>query len=75
MGHGKMCVNETPAVELTAEKETTLRLEKIYNDGNVSYLSQLSNYSLFSCSYLARLELKFEMLYILCVKILKYKMD
>lgn len=38
MGHRKVYVNETPAVELTAEKETTLRLEKIYNDNNVSYL-------------------------------------
>lgn len=49
MVHRKVYVNETPAVELTAEKKTTLRLEKIYNDSNVSYLSafQLQSFFMF----------------------------
>lgn len=47
-GIGK-CVNETPAVELTAEKETTLRLEIICNYSSISYLSpfQLQSFLMF----------------------------
>lgn len=41
----------------------------------ISLTSHLSNYSLVLFSCLDLLELKFEMLYIVYVKILKYKME